>query len=468
MKEDNEQKAEKIIAQETEIKSLLETIKKERKRVVGLASLAKPLQTYSGLVDRFLFQESREIRHQLHYAATTTPSFNYQHIFDEGVIEDLGQLRREREQRNFFTSSVYKSNVKGEIAVSVQIVVDWITNTSTNAGNHIESSSGKSLNVYLPSPDEEVTSLSKLATGRDLCRVIVALIYDTIAARSETINRFREHQALNTVTPTGKQKRRLSVMLSHASNTSLTVSLGDLHHISTIQNNPLELLSYSLKLAVQYLQLPMFKAIDIFAGKSDIIYALGVALMACSKPIVHREDATEINDQIEKIQRLNRMHEKIFDSKKELSLLKEIYRNRSIHLGEEITDEFFGDSRQATELQLDSVVGKEKDGAKPDSSEPVQGQVYKVVNRDETYSFLTESIDQFLKKREDFYVTKLSVEDLDICQEFLNLQITAAKSREKREFGMKMTTELRKFVETKFIESVMRKSGILADELSEV
>ena len=56
-----------------------------------------------------------------------------------------------------------------------------------------------------------------------------------------------------------------------------------------LHENPFDLITLTLKFAAERLHIPAIKVTDIFAGRSDVIYTLCVALMVLSVPTMEEE-----------------------------------------------------------------------------------------------------------------------------------------------------------------------------------
>ena len=243
----------------------------QRQRVKGLSHLVIPLMNYSNALESITQQKIVETNRFLQKAATFTTSYNYSHLFEEVIFDQLYNKLREKKRKETYAPKLTNVNLPSkQLQTGHKIVLTWLHSISLHANDFIESTTGQSLNFYLPA-HATVDTLSDLRNGKLLCRAIIAIIYDRRQLRLQA------------------EEGIVSINASYYQLwTKQHLGLEDLEKIQSLQSHTLELLSFLVSLTVIYLEMPAFKAMDLFSGKTDILYNFVVGLMNASIPIVNK------------------------------------------------------------------------------------------------------------------------------------------------------------------------------------
>ena len=281
-------KAEKETATNL-ISSLQSQLKTERNRVVRMSSLLQPLAEHWKLTDKFVATLSQQVRAMLLNNGMGLSSYDYSHIFNEEFVEAFQRMvvsdfnAIENENRRAHMKRMADQTMSG------QILLEWINAESLKAEGHLDMFTGDALGKYLPAHEKQST-LSDLSNGKALCRAVVGIIY-------EKTKEYEHHMMAPMRVHKGRNIRQISFC-----GPPVPLSRLELDTIRAVQNNPYDLITVTLKLATERLQMPPFKSTDIFAGRTDVLLSLCVALMVVSVPSLNDEDAAAIDSQINAFQ----------------------------------------------------------------------------------------------------------------------------------------------------------------------
>lgn len=240
----------------------------------GLSHLVIPLINYSNALESITQQKIVETNRYLQKAATLTTSYNYNHLFEESLFEQLyHKVNNEKKRKETYAPKLTNINLPSkQLQTGHQIALTWLNSISLQAGEYIESASGQSLNRYLPQHNP-VETINDLRNGKLLCRVIVTLIFDRYQLRKQA-----ENGIIN-----------INSCYYQLWNKNI-ITLEDIEKIRSLQSHTLELLQFLISLTVIYLEMPAFKAMEIFSGKTDVIYSFVVCLMNASIPMVNKAE----------------------------------------------------------------------------------------------------------------------------------------------------------------------------------
>jgi len=280
------------------INELENRLREERNRVVGMASVLQPLSEYWRLTDKFISGEITQVRSLILHSGVDMPSYDYSHIFGEDEVDRLQSLAAadlstvENENRRLHLKRI------ADQSVGAQILLEWVCAQAASAENHVDPSSGDSMAKYLPL-FEKPLQLSDLGTGKALCRAVVGIIYDKIKEY--------EHHMLAPML--AHDQGRVVAQVSFTG-PPVPLSLLELDTLRAVQDKPFDLITITLKLASERLQVPVFKVTDVFAGKAETLYAFCAALMVTSVPSMHEEDSQAVDSHVSAFQRVTLLAER--------------------------------------------------------------------------------------------------------------------------------------------------------------
>lgn len=464
-----------------ELKILRETQKKDRTRILGLCNLAKPLERFSSLMDETVTHGAVGLRHYLNYAVSHCESHNYANIFQDNVLADLREAQREFEMK----TKHRKANAP--LAISTQVIVDWVTSVSHSASKLVDPMEKQSLDRFLPPPDE-IKSIKDFRTGRDIIRLLVALIWEyhrkevnamSYQAHNDSENRRRSAQAPNLLT------------------------LENLHEIHKVMDSPIPLVTLALHYANEVFGVPNFKPLDIVAGKGDVIFALLASIMNAVKPLVQSDEYNEIGKFMGQYNDLNQLLWDVSVDKKSLTHFDDLirmwarYHDLDPATGEELAeveveveveaeavpvDAVFedaagdgdGDGDGDGAVVVEAVAAVEDDDGTLHTGKSQQQQHQQQrrqqqlfpqkVDYEERYHNLCTAIDLFLSNREDSDLSSLCKRTNSISAQFQDLSGKVSRSREDRAAGIRMTTELRQFVTKTFMDRSLHAMELLKED----
>lgn len=269
--------------QNSGVLKLHEEIVRERLRVIGLISLSEPLNSLVEAVDEASVSEANALQNMLQSLTNRSAVPDYSRLFDLGVKDTTRQLRKKALTKAYCTAHNINSETKEELKLSTKVMLDWINNKSRDIGMKNESESNKPLGKLLPS-FERMSEFGQLKDGRQLCRVIVSLVYDSVEG--------------NPVHEDFRQK----------------FSLDQLNEIKRLEDNATSLVRLSLKHAYFHLQLPLFHAEDILSGDVAVIQTLIGSLMLVAPAQKHSEDARILGAQTEQLAALKSERDAVKES----------------------------------------------------------------------------------------------------------------------------------------------------------
>jgi hypothetical protein len=95
------------------------------------------------------------------------------------------------------------------------------------------------------------------------------------------------------------------------------------------------------------------------------------------------------------------------------------------------------------------------------NSPRVMGLLDAIIPPENSYKQLGRAIDLFISNNEQYKLNQLSKENQDVCSDYLfELISQSAILREKRDIGLKMTTELKQFMLCNFLEASALHGGL--------
>ena len=466
---------------QTEITHLREGKKKDRERILGLCNLAQPLQCFSTTIDDTLKHETADMRHYLNYAVTSIEGHNYANIFQETVLRDLQTAQREFELKN------RPKKANPALAISTQVLVDWFTYVSRSASNLVDPMENLSLDRFLPAPDV-IHSIKDFRTGKDLIRVIVALIWEYHR---------KEKNSMSTHLHAEDEHRRKSAQALQL------LTYDNLHEIHKVKDSPIPLVTLVLHYTTEIFSIPRFKPLDIVAGKADVIFSLLTSLMNACKPLVNVQEYQEMGRLIGEYNDVSGDLLDLSTAKSTLTHFEDLitmwarYHDLDPRTGlplpepePESEPELLSEEAQLDADGQDGLKGRPEfgDGHEPPSSDETQSTAGAVaatasksgvvsrpgskqqqqrkkrneqeqfpqrVDYEERYHNLCSAIDLFLSNREDAELRGLSSKSQEINSNFLQLAAKVSHAREERAAGIRMTAELRQYVTKTFMDRAL-------------
>lgn len=280
LKEESAKKSA-LITQSNENNLALEAqLQIEQERVRSLSALTVPLEAFCQALDANIAQQIAVTNHELHQAATQITSYNHADVFDQKVLKAVKEVYIERQPTpgRFRLRSVPTR----AFFATAQCLTLWVNSFSKGAGDRIEPTTSKTLNMFLP-PHSEIEELTELRNGKVLTRVILAILIDRVALEREK---------------SGAQVSSSSKHLRYGSWTYPAVTYEDIECIPSKEAHAMELLSHILTLATKHLEIKAFQPAEIFAGQKEIVLHLLVSLMNASVPSVRKHDHTNIERSI--------------------------------------------------------------------------------------------------------------------------------------------------------------------------
>ena len=245
-----------IAKQKERITMLEESNRAERNRVKGLAHLVVPLQNYSTALESILQQKVSETNKYLQSAATTTISYNYNHLFNESIFDQLLiQINQKKAKQTGHTLAQRLSTINitpTTVVTAQQIAMAWLSSASIQAGELVESSSGQSLDFYLP-PHQPFEALTDLRNGVNLMRAAIGIIYDRVRYRNQA------EAGIVKINPSYYQLWPKQ-----------SLHLEDLERLQSLVSHSLDLLTFLVGICTTYLDFPAFKAVELFSQYLDL------------------------------------------------------------------------------------------------------------------------------------------------------------------------------------------------------
>lgn len=221
------------------------------------------------------------------------PSYDYSHVFGKAELDRLQTMAAadlstvENESRRAHLRRI------ADQSVGAHILLEWVCSQSASAEAHVDPNSGDVMAKYLP-PLDRPAQLADLGNGKTLCRAVVGIIYDKI----------KEYENHMLAPMLAHEQGRVVGQVSFTG-PPVPLSLLELDTIRAVQDKPFDLITVTLKLASERLQVPVFKVTDVFAGKTEVLYAFCSALMLTSVPCMHEDDSQAVDGHVSAFQRVS-------------------------------------------------------------------------------------------------------------------------------------------------------------------
>lgn len=258
-----QQRDEVLGKQHTVVMAIYREIAKDRGRLLGLCALVEPILLLSNVVEDGCNSTVLSLNTMLDNLSVR-PMHDYSRSFEVEVRELVRHHRKKAATAEYSLSHASHSETSDESRIGHKILFEFVNTQSRDVGTRSEHTSGRSLAKFLP-VYERVTDYAQLKNGRQLCRVIMALVYDR-CEHSEQL---------------GEPCQRLS--------------LDQWEDLQSTQNKPTHLVRLMLKHAAFYLHLPLYRFQDILDGNAEVIQSLVGHLMLLSAPLMHPDHLKTID-----------------------------------------------------------------------------------------------------------------------------------------------------------------------------
>mmetsp|Transcript_5446 Transcript_5446/g.5601 ORF Transcript_5446/g.5601 Transcript_5446/m.5601 type:complete len:705 (-) Transcript_5446:124-2238(-) len=232
-------------------------IAKDRERMIGFCSLIESFISLTNIVEEASSSTSLSVNNMLD-DLSVRPMHDYMKVFDS-EIRDMAKFHRRKvitvEHSLNHTSN---SETNEEARIANKSLFEFVNTFSRDVGIRIEPTSGRSLAKYLP-PYERASGFSDLKNGRQLCRVIMALVHDKcdyLEQLGETAQRLTQDQW---------------------------------DDLQSSQYKPMHIVRLMLKHSAFYLHVPLYRFEDVLEGNVEVIQSLIGHLILCSAPIMHTD-----------------------------------------------------------------------------------------------------------------------------------------------------------------------------------
>ena len=258
-----------------EIRSLHETIAKERVRLIGVCGLTEPLQVFSMLIEEAVNHQATSLNHGLGLLnATKNCVHDYSRVYDLQVREIMKQHRKKIRSQSYSRTHCHHSETKEERRISQKVMLDWINVISRDVSTRVVPLSGRTASKFLP-PFDRTVDFPALHDGKQLCRVVLSLVIDTCETASE-----------------------------NDEDTRIPPTIEQLEDMKAVADRPELLVKQTLSLALYYLHIPIYRVDDILQGNHDVIKNLVSNLILLSPPNLHHEDTKLLLSDISQYQTL--------------------------------------------------------------------------------------------------------------------------------------------------------------------
>ena len=258
-----------------EIGVLMEQVKRERKRVMGLSTLIQPVDLMSSSILGSTIKGKEDLSARLKSLQSDTLLFpNYERVFEKRVELDktIERHRYQQQERANSVSSRYSKDLEKEKKDNYGVMLKWVNFVSDDCSFILEPHRRKSLDAYLPD-GELVTDLKQMADGAQIARVIVTMIFYATFAITRDITTFLTTEELDALKAVKKKEAK-------------------------------DILCLVFTLGRKYLNTPPFRAQDVISGREDAIYNLLIYLNLIAVPSRHMEDTALLKDKEGKIEEL--------------------------------------------------------------------------------------------------------------------------------------------------------------------
>ncbi len=211
----------------------------------------------------------------------------------------------------------------------------------------------------------------------------------------------------------------------------------DLEHLKSLHGKTMDLISFTLQLATNALDLPCHSPNDIFSGKVDIIFQIIVEFMNVAIPKLNQRDRNLIEQRINKFYQLNTEFEELQSDKPDLTALSEmnVFLQREFQLK--------ADSSEAEDVAM--KVESLQDGKHSHENVNLDHRMIVAMNKKQ-YEKLCVLIDDTVNAAQYLKIADLSSKTILINEKLLDLQSAISQSRNERDMEVRLTTEARQFL----------------------
>jgi hypothetical protein len=264
---------ETIDTQSNKIDLLESLLYKERSRVVGLSSLTLPILKFNDLTSDLSNKDNKEIHRKLFNAAASQQlAYEYGKTFnneDLEIIIDSENKRRKNKKR-------YKADELDEDVEIVDMLFQWASSKSRDAGTNNCPQSGKTLESWLPKY-KKINNFDDFKNGSILMRLVVALLWDMPQPGFTTLKLAHpDDMPITTSNPDEEDEIDASKKFD---------PIASIDEIKASMKTPFELITCALALAEKWLGLPAFEVGDFVACAPNIItITLSHLMLASASP----------------------------------------------------------------------------------------------------------------------------------------------------------------------------------------
>lgn len=246
---------------------------KERGRVVGLSSLTMPVLSYEEVTTKLSANEKEDIHRNLFIAAASQqPAYDYGKCFN---AEDIATLNEAEAKRRNKGSKLPKAENLDEDIELVEMLLNWASTKSRDAGSNMDPVTGKTLDTYLPKYKKAKT-FDDFKNGTTMLRLVVGLLWDTPQPGHTTLKLAQPSSVHVVAAATTDAEEETEMGFNHEK---------VLEDIKSAQKTPFEMITCATDLARKYLALPSFQVGDLVACRPEIYTALlGYLMLASASP----------------------------------------------------------------------------------------------------------------------------------------------------------------------------------------
>ncbi len=211
----------------------------------------------------------------------------------------------------------------------------------------------------------------------------------------------------------------------------------DLEHLKSLHGKTMDLISFTLQLATNALDLPHHSPNDVFSGKVDVIFQIIVELMNVSIPKLNQRDRNLIEQRINKFYQLNTELEELQSDKPDLTALSEM----NVFLQREFQLKVDSSEVEDVAMKIESL----KDGKHSHENVNLDHRMIFAMN-EKQYEKLCVLIDDTVNGAQYLKIADLSSKTILINEKLLDLQSAISQSRDERDREVRLTTEARQFL----------------------
>lgn len=273
-----------IDIQKERIEALEGTVAEERKRVVGMSSLAAPLLKLDELYQQVYANDVGNVQSKLHrFAQSQLLSYDYGKTYNREDFTDLLEADKKRRNKG---KAIDIEDLDPESYEMVEMLLQWASSKSRDANNVMEPGSGKSLG-FLPKY-KQVQAFPDFKSGAPLLRIVVALLWDLPRVTTEA-GQFDKVEASKEGECKGAGEDGVNLDYNAI-----------LEQVKGSTKTGLAMTECALALAIAHLDLPKFHVEDLMSCRPEVFCSLLCYLMLGSAaPAQSASSLTKVSKIIE-------------------------------------------------------------------------------------------------------------------------------------------------------------------------